>query len=353
MNDAVCSALARKARSLQQQPAYCVPKARQSGRKHCSQAHLLCVRLAAWAKLDCATIPYGRVSAVKHYYTKGAAQHCVAARRRCASSKIGRISCAIICFGRSRSIGGGAAERQALGHTLVKHLALDMLLRFEVRTRFSLVMIPVLFLAACSALPQSSVSPATSLPDATNVLSRSSVSPATSSATATAEPFMGVPERIATTPFPAVILPDQPESNFAFSIGYGACSITRILDTFTDTLTQHSMDGSSASIAFRLSPDERAAIYQAIKTINLFGYPNVYAIVVPENTMQIMTEPHPRYELVLRNGTLNKMITWEDSISRPTTVEADQLRSFIERIRALVANHPEIAQLPPLNEGCA
>ena len=228
-----------------------------------------------------------------------------------------------------------------------------MLVRFDVLTRFSLVIIPVLFLASCRELSQSSVAPATSPPAATNVVSRAAVAPAASPPAATADPFMGVPERIASTPFPAVPLPDHPDSNFAFSIGYGACTITRILDTFTDTLTQHSMDGSSAVIAFRLTPDERVAIYQAIKTINLFGYPRVYAIVVPENTMQIMTEPHPRYEVVLRNGTLNKTITWEDSVSRPSTVEAEQLRSFIARIRALVANHSEITQLPPLNEGCA
>src|SRR5581483_10691416 len=183
------------------------------------------------------------------------------------------------------------------------------------------VVAAVLFLATCSSLFPSAVSTTASSP------------------AATADPFMGVPERIVTTPFPVVALPEQPDPNFAFSIGYGACTITRILDTFTHTLTQHSMDGSSATIAFRLTSDERVTIYQAMKAINLFGYPDVYAIAVPENMMQIISEPHPRYELVLRNGTLNKRITWEDSTSRPTTVEADQLRDLIARIQALVAHH--------------
>ena len=184
--------------------------------------------------------------------------------------------------------------------------------------------------------------------------STSSVPTNISSPTATIDEFMGVPERIATTPFSTVTLPEQPDPNFAFSVGYGACEITRVLDTFTRTLTQHSMDGSSAvTVPFTLTPDERVTIYQAIKTINLFGYPDVYVIPVPENTPRIIPEPHPRYELVLRNGTLNKRFTWEDSIARPTTTEADQLRDFIERIRALVATHRETAQLPPLNEACA
>ena len=168
----------------------------------------------------------------------------------------------------------------------------------------------------------------------------------------TEDPFMGVPERIATTPFPAVTLPEEPNPNFAFSIGYGACTITRILDTFNHTLTQHSSDGSSATVAFRLTPDERITMYQAMKTINLFGYPDVY-VSVPENVPQMIPEPHPRYELVLRNGTLTKTITWEDAIARPSTAEADQLRDFIERVRTLVAHHPETAQLPLLNEACA
>jgi hypothetical protein len=211
-----------------------------------------------------------------------------------------------------------------------------MLLRFEMPTRLSFVIAAALFLAACSSLSSSAVSTTASPPAATE------------------DPFMGVPERIATTPFPAVTLPEQPDPNFAFSIGYGACTITRILDTFNNTLSQHSMDGSAAiTISFKLTTDERLAVYQAIKTINLFGYPDVYTIPVPDNTSRIIPEPHPRYELVLRNGTLNKTITWEDSISRPTAVEADQLRGFINTIKAMVANHSEMTQLPPLNEACA
>jgi hypothetical protein len=202
-------------------------------------------------------------------------------------------------------------------------------------TRRSFVIAAALFLTACGSPSPSAVSTTASPP-------------------ATADPFMGVPERIATTPFPAVPLSEQPDPNFAFSIGYGACTITRILDTFTNTLSQHSMDGSSAiTIAFHLTADERVAVYQAIKTINLFGYPDVYTIPVPDTTPRIIPEPHSRYELVLRNGTLNKTITWEDSISRPIAVEADQLRGFIASIKTLVASHHEMTQLPPLNEACA
>src|SRR5215203_3901438 len=97
-----------------------------------------------------------------------------------------------------------------LGHTLSAHHALDILLRFEMLTRLSFVIATALFLAACSSLSPSAVSTTAAPP-------------------ATADPFMGVPERIATTPFPAVTLPEQPDPNFAFSIGYGACTITRIL----------------------------------------------------------------------------------------------------------------------------
>jgi hypothetical protein len=248
--------------------------------------------------------------------------------------KIGAILPAPFCYNVITIYLAARLKRNMLGHTLSAHLASSMLLRSVMVTRLPFVFAATLVLAACSSLAPS----ATSITSSPPIL--------------TEDPFMGIPERIATTPFPVVSLPEQPDQNFAFSIGYGACTITRILDTFNHTLTQHANDGSSATVSFRLTSDERITIYQTIKTINLFGYPDVY-VSVPENVPQIIPEPHPRYELVLQNGTLTKKVTWVDSIARPTTAQADRLREFIERIRTLVAHHPETAQLPPLNEGCA
>ncbi len=165
--------------------------------------------------------------------------------------------------------------------------------------------------------------------------------------------WMGIPERIATTPFPTSSLPAQPAANFAFSFGYGSCQITRVLNTFDDTLMQHSIDASPITTTFVLTADERSAIYQRMRAINLFAYPARYAIPMPDTMLRIYPAPYPTYEFTLQNDTLLKTIIWEDTISRPTSDEADQLHSLIAFLKSTIDGHPETQQIPPLIEACA
>ena len=74
---------------------------------------------------------------------------------------------------------------------------------------------------------------------------------------------------------------------------------------------------------------------------------------MPDTAMRIYSAPHPRYEFTLRNDTLLKTITWEDDITRPTSDEADQLRSLIAFLKATIEGHAEIQHLPQLVEACA
>ena len=165
--------------------------------------------------------------------------------------------------------------------------------------------------------------------------------------------WMGIPERVLTTPFPTSSLPAQPAANFAFSFGYGGCQITRVLNTFDDTLMQHSIDASPITTTFVLTTDERNVIYQRMRAINLFAYPTTYTIPMPDTAMRIYSAPHPRYEFTLRNDTLLKTIIWEDAIWRPSSDEADQLRDLITFLKSTIEGHPEIQQLPRLIEACA
>jgi hypothetical protein len=196
---------------------------------------------------------------------------------------------------------------------------------------------------ALAAAPAPSSLPAASVPAATIPL-----------ATATPSPdWMGIPERVPTTPFPTVVMPTQPASNFAFSFGYGACQITRILNTFDDTLTQQSSNTAPVSTTLVLTADERNAIYRRMRAINLFAFPTSYSIAMPDTMLRIYAAPHPRYEFTLRNNTLLKTITWEDAIARPTSDDADQLRDLIAFLKTTVEVHAELKRLPPLVEGCA
>lgn len=203
-----------------------------------------------------------------------------------------------------------------------------------------------LVLAGCGAAtnpPSALGSPSASLPASTEI------------ATLTAN-FIGVPERLATTPFPMVALPAHPAADFAFSFSYGPCPVTRVLSTFDNTLSQSAQPNSNApfvTATLTLSAAERDAIYQRMRRINLFGYPKTYTIPVPKNDIRVITMPYSRYEFLVQNDTVRTNITWNDEISRPTTTEADNLRDLITFLQTLIEARPEMQQLPSPIGGCA
>ena len=212
--------------------------------------------------------------------------------------------------------------------------------------RYLLIVGLTLILAQCSA---SSANPSS------DVAPQSPV-PTVSTATTTPTPdSLAVPERVSTTPFPAVALPDQPAANFAFSFSYGSCPVTRVVSTFDNTLMQSAQPDHNAlpiTVTLRLSDDERSEIYARMRSINLFGYPKIYTIPLPENAIRVYVTPHSTYYFILRNDTVLTTITWNDEIPRPTTTEADNLRELIMFLRTLIEARPEIEQLPPIIGGC-
>jgi hypothetical protein len=217
----------------------------------------------------------------------------------------------------------------------------------------------LMFLIACDA-PTAANAPPTAAPalaaaPAPSALPTVSVgSAAVLPATATPSPdWMGIPARVPTTPFPTVAIPAQSASNFAFSFGYGACQVTRILSTFDDTLTQRSSNTAPVTTTFVLTADERNAIYQRMRAINLFAFPTSYSIAMPDTMIGVYAAPHPRYEFTLRNDALLKTITWEDAIWRPTSDQADQLRDLIAFLKTTIEGHAELKRLPLLVEACA
>jgi hypothetical protein len=230
-------------------------------------------------------------------------------------------------------------------------------MRLAILSPYAMIGVAVVLLIACdplSATPTPSPSPAPASPLATLPSSSSAAAVTVFPITITPRPdWMGIPERIATTPFPTSSLPAQPAANFAFTFGYGGCQITRVLNTFSNTLMQHSIDTPPITTTLVLTSGERDAIYERMRAINLFAYPARYTIPVPDTMIRISPAPHPTYEFTLRNGRLLKTIIWEDDIWRPTSDEADQLHSLITFLISTIEGHAEIQQLPPLVEACA
>lgn len=233
-------------------------------------------------------------------------------------------------------------------------------MKLAILNRHAIVAVGAALLIACDALTATPTPSPSSAPTPVST-SASALAASSSSAAATVFPititprpdWMDIPERVPTTPFPTSSLPAQPAANFAFSFGYGSCQITRVLNTFDDTLMQDSIDASPITTTFVLTSAERDAIYQRMRTMNLFAYPARYTIPMPDTMIRISPAPHPTYEFTLRNDTLLKTIIWEDDIWRPTSDEADQLHSLIAFLKSTIEGHAEIQKLPALVEACA
>jgi hypothetical protein len=234
-------------------------------------------------------------------------------------------------------------------------------MKLALLSRYAIIAMAAVLLIACDALATTQTSAPTPAPaPAPASPLAASASPSFAAArtvfpiTITPKLYQtGIPERIATTPFPTSSLPAQPAPNFAFSFGYGSCQITRVLNTFDDTLMQHSLNTPPITTSFVLTSDERTAIYQHMRAMNLFAYPTNYSIPMPDAAIGIYAYPHARYEFTLRNDTLLKTIVWEDALWRPTSDEADQLRDLIAFLKSTIEGHAEIQQLPRLVEACA
>lgn len=144
----------------------------------------------------------------------------------------------------------------------------------------------------------------------------------------------------------------QPEPNFGIRFEYGCIGPTRILDTFSQTLTQLAYDGTEpVTITLVLSPDKLRSIYTEMAAINFLNYPTEFS-VVPKEQMRGFSAPYEVFRLRVRNGPHTTEVHWIDEIIDPTSDEAEQLRRFLRHIEAIIDQQPELSTLPPL-PGCA
>jgi hypothetical protein len=166
-------------------------------------------------------------------------------------------------------------------------------------------------------------------------------------------PIPTMRERVFPTPLPTMVYAAQPEANFGIRFEYGCLTPTRVLDTFTQTLTQLAGDGTHpVTVTLVLRPDTLQTIYEEVAAINFLSYPPEFSIPLEPNELVGSGAPYSVYRLYVRNGSSTADVHWKDEISSPTSDEAEQLRHFLRHIEAIIDQHPEVSTLPPL-PGCA
>jgi hypothetical protein len=100
-----------------------------------------------------------------------------------------------------------------------------------------------------------------------------------------------------------------------------------------------------------LTDAQMSTVYRTIEDIRFFDYPATFTGVSPATDEVIVTIPHNIYRLEVRNAGLVHEVVWTDAY-RPTTVEADRLRTLISMVRGFIHADPAVKQLPRPHVGC-
>jgi hypothetical protein len=153
---------------------------------------------------------------------------------------------------------------------------------------------------------------------------------------------------------PAIKIPSR-EDNFAFVFEETPCGTIpmNILDSASETLTHTPIgDSHSVTISLSLTDDELESIYQKAISIGFFDYPSEF--IIPNEQVIGYHSPASTYKLSLTNGEMTNSVTWhDDTMTKPSYAEADQLRELMNLIEEIIQSHPEIKQLPEPKAGCA
>ena len=105
-------------------------------------------------------------------------------------------------------------------------------------------------------------------------------------------------------------------------------------------------------VPLRLTSAQLSEIYQEMVEIDLWDYPEVFSIPIPENETVVFITPAMEYRISLRNGESTKTISWIDEITEPTTLEAEKLRALFSKIIVLIHNNSEYQRLPEPEAMC-
>jgi hypothetical protein len=154
------------------------------------------------------------------------------------------------------------------------------------------------------------------------------------------------------TPLPTRVYAPEPDANFALYFNYGSC-LSESVDTFRGTFTRSMCPPDPpVTVPFALPAEEMQMIYRELASIDFFGYPDQFSVVVPEGAVIGKVTPSDTYYLRVRNGEIEKELYWTDDIFEPTTQEADHLRVVLKKLIDIIHHHSELQQVP-MPSGCA
>ena len=134
-------------------------------------------------------------------------------------------------------------------------------------------------------------------------------------------------------------------ADFAFQFTFGSCA----LDTTTGLLTHDR--APRVQVSLTLAEDQMAAIAASLAEIAFFNYPSTFIGTPPGLTAYSINAAAPTYRMSVQLGEKNHVVTWTDS-TRPSTDEADRLRSLFERILGFIGRQPGYAELLAQGADC-
>jgi hypothetical protein len=143
----------------------------------------------------------------------------------------------------------------------------------------------------------------------------------------------------------------QPPDDFAFKFDFTPCA-TNTLDTYRNTYTRELGPGQSpVSIPRTLSPEQMAAVYDALGKIAFFDYPSMFPGGSRTQGEITTISPSTSYRLEVRSAGVVHVVRWDDK-SFPRSEEASRLLRVLDLIDGFVNDRPEVKRLPQPRVAC-
>lgn len=131
---------------------------------------------------------------------------------------------------------------------------------------------------------------------------------------------------------------DMPKT-FGFIFRYGV-DAKNVLNTFEHKYIKDMVVDPQITIDLQLTNKQMVSIYQKLREIDFFNYPEDYN---PEGSGGIT--PFSTFEFEVKAGKLSKKIHWDD-VHLSKTRDAKKMRELIGLIIKMIEDSPEYKKLP-------
>lgn len=140
------------------------------------------------------------------------------------------------------------------------------------------------------------------------------------------------------------ISPKQSNFDLIFKYGYGP-EPKNELNTFNGMFTKDMTLEPSITVNLVLSQQEMDKIYQDMKEIDFFDYPDVFAATVTPGSTVMGVTPYLRFYFKVNYNSQIKELYWEDEIQNDD-LQASKLRWLSLSIKNLIESKEEYKKLP-------